>query len=118
MPLSHQSKLRDGSKVCQLHQSKPPPEVIYKRSDMPDVNQLIDAWSEDDEIHSALSSEESGLGVSVAALPDINLDMSVQEYAKVVYVILGIPFDEGMMNQSFHALFALFTEFQNNEVEA
>jgi len=54
----------------------------------------------------------------VAALPNITLDMSVQEYAKVVYVILGIPFDEGMMNQSFHALFALFTEFQNNEVEA
>jgi len=85
---------------------------------MLDVNQLIDAWSEDDEIHSALSSEESGLGVSVAALPDINLDMSVQEYAKVVYVILGIPFDEGMMNQSVHALFTLFTEFQNNQVRA
>lgn len=85
---------------------------------MPDVNQLIDAWSEDDEIHSAISFEKSGLWLCVAALPNITLDMSVQEYAKVVYVILGIPFDEGMMNQSFHALFALFTEFQNNEVEA
>eukprot|EP00593_Proboscia_inermis_P016306 CAMPEP_0171327146 /NCGR_PEP_ID=MMETSP0816-20121228/117893_1 /TAXON_ID=420281 /ORGANISM="Proboscia inermis, Strain CCAP1064/1" /LENGTH=449 /DNA_ID=CAMNT_0011826789 /DNA_START=477 /DNA_END=1826 /DNA_ORIENTATION=- len=101
--------------ISQLHRSKPPPQVIYKRSDMPDVDQLMEAWSEDDEIHSALSSEESGLGVSVAALPDINLDMSVQEYAKVVYVILGIPFDEGMMNQSVHALFTLFTEFQNNQ---
>ena len=30
---------------------------IYKRSDMLDVNQLIELWSEDDEIHSVLSSK-------------------------------------------------------------
>jgi len=85
---------------------------------MLDVNQLIDAWSEDDEIHSALSSEESGLWLSVVALPNINLDMSVQKYEKVAYAIFSIPFDKGMMNQSGHALFALFVEFQNNQTRA
>lgn len=47
------------------------------------------------------------------ALPSPDLDLSLQEYAKVLCAILDIPTYENPI-ESLHLMFSLYTDFRNN----
>eukprot|EP01034_Spumella_vulgaris_P021633 gene21633-27672_t len=87
--------------INELHRSKPPPQVNYKRN-MPEIDRLLDAWPEEFE---AL--------LSTVALPSPDLDLSLSEYARVLCSILDIPVYENPI-ESLHVLFSLFIDFRNN----
>lgn len=84
-----------------LHRSKPPPQVNYRRS-MPDMDTLLDMWPP--EFEAALEN---------LRLPSPDLDMSLGEYAKVLCAILDIPVYENPI-ESLHVMFSLYTDFRNN----
>lgn len=87
--------------INELHRSKPPPQVNYKKN-MPDMDKLMDVWPEDFE--NVLRN---------AALPSPDLDLSLQEYAKVLCSLLDIPTYDNPV-ESLHLMFTLFIEFRNN----
>jgi intraflagellar transport protein 46 len=67
--------------ISELHRSKPPPQVHYKKS-MPDVEALMDVWPEE---------FEDALSRSRVPLPSVNLDLSLEEYIKVWCSLLDVP---------------------------
>ena len=87
--------------INELHRSKPPPQVNYKKN-MPDIDQLMDVWPEEFEAM-----------LATAQLPSPDLDMSLAEYSKVLCSILDIPTYENPI-ESLHLLFSLFIDFRNN----
>jgi intraflagellar transport protein 46 len=87
--------------ISELHRSKPPPQVNYKRN-FPDIEKLMDVWPE----------EFEGL-LENAPLPSPDLDLSLTEYAKILCTILDIPTYDNPI-ESLHVLFTLFIEFRNN----
>lgn len=87
--------------IAELHRSKPPPQVNYKRN-MPEMDALLDAWPADFE---AL--------LSTTALPSPELDMTLAEYARLLCAIVDIPTYENPI-ESLHLLFTLFIDFRNN----
>lgn len=87
--------------INELHRSKPPPQVNYKKN-MPDMDQLMDIWPE--EFETMLKTTQ---------LPSPDLDMSLSEYAKTLCAILDIPTYENPI-ESLHLMFSLFIEFRNN----
>lgn len=89
--------------INELHRSKPPPQVHYRKS-MPDIEQLMDVWPE--EFEEALNK---------MALPHVDLDMPLEEYAKIICALVDIPVYEGALVESLHVLFTLYLEFKNNQ---
>lgn len=87
--------------INDLHRSKPPPQVHYKKN-MPDLDILMDAWPESFE--EALKSLE---------LPSPDLDVSLAEYAKILCSILDIPTYENPV-ESLHLMFSLYMSFRDN----
>jgi len=90
--------------IAELHRSKPMPQVHYSKS-MPDVEMLMDVWPE--EFEELLTREK-------VPLPDPNLDLTMEEYVKVLCAILDIPVYEGKLVESLHLLFTTYMEFQAN----
>ncbi|GMI20800.1 hypothetical protein TeGR_g5469 [Tetraparma gracilis] len=91
--------------ISELHRSKPPPQVHYKKS-MPDVEALMDVWPEE---------FEDALSRSRVPLPSVNLDLSLEEYIKVWCSLLDVPVYEGSVVESLHVLFTTFQEFKSNQ---
>ena len=89
--------------INELHRSKPPPQVHYRKS-MPDIEQLMDVWPE--EFEEALNK---------MALPHVDLDMSLEEYAKIICALVDIPVYDGALVESLHVLFTLYLEFKHNQ---
>jgi intraflagellar transport protein 46 len=87
--------------ISDLHRSKPPPQVHYKRN-MPDIDSLLDVWPED--------FEEA---LKTLKLPSPDLDLSLAEYAKTLCAILDIPTYENPI-ESLHQMFSLYMDFRNN----
>ena len=87
--------------ISDLHRSKPPPQVNYKKS-MPDIEKLMDVWPE--EFEALLSS---------VALPSPDLDLSLGEYAKVLCSLVDIPTYDNPI-ESLHLMFTLFIDFRDN----
>lgn len=87
--------------IKDLHRSKPPPQVIYKKS-MPDIEQLMEIWS-----------EEFELLLSSTTLPSPDLDLNLFEYTKVLCSILDIPIYDNII-ESLHIMLSLFIDFRNN----
>ena len=87
--------------ISDLHRSKPPPQVHYRRN-MPDIDKLLDVWPE--EFEAALETLK---------LPSPDLDLSLAEYAKTLSAILDIPTYENPI-ESLHLMFTLYMEFRNN----
>ncbi|KAG5180253.1 intraflagellar transport complex B protein 46 [Tribonema minus] len=87
--------------IAELHRTKPPPQVHYKRS-MPDVDKLMEVWP-----------EEFEQLLSTAQLPGPELEMSLEEYAKTICAIMDIPVYENII-ESLHLLFTVYQEFKNN----
>jgi intraflagellar transport protein 46 len=87
--------------IKDLHRSKPPPQVIYKKS-MPDIEQLMEIWS-----------EEFELLLSSTTLPSPDLDLNLFEYTKILCSILDIPIYDNII-ESLHVMLSLFIDFRNN----
>lgn len=87
--------------ISDLHRTKPPPQVHYRRN-MPDLDRLMEVWPE--EFEKALE------GLS---LPGPDLDLSLVEYAKLLCSIVDIPTYDNPI-ESLHLLFNLFIEFKSN----
>ncbi len=87
--------------IKELHRTKPPPQVHYKRN-MPEINCLMEVWPEDFE-HALRSMP----------LPSPDLDLTLLEYTKVLCTILDIPVHENPV-ESLHLMFTLYSEFRNN----
>ena len=87
--------------IADLHRTKPPPQVYYKKS-MPDMDALMDVWPE--EFEAALEK---------MSLPSPDLDLTLPEYAKLLCALLDIPTHDNPI-ESVHVLLSLFIEFRNN----
>lgn len=85
-----------------IHRSRPPPTMQYSTK-MPELEDLMELWPE--ELENALKS---------LPLPDADLDLSVDEYVRVICAILEIPI-KGNMIESLHVLFSLFAQFEGNQ---
>jgi intraflagellar transport protein 46 len=87
--------------IQDLHRTKPPPQVHYKRN-MPDSETLMDVWPE--EFEAMLAN---------LALPSPDLDLSLAEYAKILCSMLDIPTYDNPI-ESLHLMFSLYMDFKNN----
>jgi intraflagellar transport protein 46 len=87
--------------IKELHRSKPPPQVNYKKN-MPDIDSLMEVWPEEFEALLATSP-----------LPSPDLDLSLGEYAKVLCSLLDIPTYDNPI-ESLHLMFSLYIDFRNN----
>ena len=87
--------------INDLHRSKPPPQVHYRRN-MPEFDRLLDVWPE--EFESALEHLQ---------LPSPDLELSLPEYVRVLCSILDIPVYENPI-ESLHVMFSLYMDFMNN----
>ena len=110
--------------VEMVHRRKPPAAVHYSGA-MPDVEDLMQTWHP--EVDALLSGHEAGGrsgggrgsgddGGGRAAIPDLSaMDLSLDEQARVVCGMLGIPVRPGRKVESLHLLFTLFAEFKDNQ---
>ena len=48
-------------------------------------------------------------------MPDVNLDMSIEEYIRVWCAILDVPVYDGHITESLHVLFTTYMEFLSNQ---
>ena len=87
--------------ISDLHRSKPPPQVHYRRN-MPDIDALLDVWPEEFETM-----------LETLKLPSPDLDLALSEYTKVLCAILDIPVYENPI-ESLHQMFSLYMDFRNN----
>merc|ERR1711934_757261 len=88
--------------VDELHSSKPATEVLYQQP-MPDIEALMQVWP-------AQFEEE----LERTPLPPSNIDVSLEEYAKIICAIFGVPVKDNVI-PSLHVLFTLFSEFNQNQ---
>jgi intraflagellar transport protein 46 len=85
-----------------IHRNRPPPQVTYT-SRMPELEELMQAWPD--------ALEEV---VRSTVLPGCDLDVSFEEYSRVVCSILDIPV-RGRLIDSLHCFFSLYAEFEANQ---
>lgn len=84
-----------------VHKTNPAPTVNYKQ-DMPEIESLMQSWPP--EYEEILSSMD---------LPSADIDLSTEEYAKVICSLLDIPVNDNPI-ESLHALFSLYLSFKQN----
>lgn len=87
--------------IEEIHRNRPPPVLIYT-SQMPEMEDLMEPW--DDKFEDTLKS---------CLLPTAELDISLEEYARIICALLGIPV-KGNIIESLHHLFSLYAEFEAN----
>eukprot|EP01006_Ploeotia_vitrea_P037747 TRINITY_DN66166_c5_g13_i1.p1 TRINITY_DN66166_c5_g13~~TRINITY_DN66166_c5_g13_i1.p1 ORF type:complete len:413 (-),score=262.15 TRINITY_DN66166_c5_g13_i1:30-1268(-) len=88
--------------VQAVHRQKPPPTVHYSKP-QPDIEKLMEAWpSRFEEV------------LRQVPLPSAEMNMSVEEYVRVVCALLDIPTHD-KLTESLHVLFTLYGEFKNNQ---
>mmetsp|Transcript_29740 Transcript_29740/g.35079 ORF Transcript_29740/g.35079 Transcript_29740/m.35079 type:complete len:312 (+) Transcript_29740:2802-3737(+) len=87
--------------IQDLHKMKPSVEVQYKRN-MPDVDSLMQEWPP--EFEDILKQ---------VSLPDPELSLSTEEYAKIICAMVDVPVYENII-ESLHVVFSLYTAFKEN----
>ena len=101
---SEQNPQRIGNwieSIEQLHKNRPPAVVMYSNN-VPEIDHLMQEW--EPQMQDTLRRNQ---------LPDENLDISIQDFAKVACAILDIPIYSNHV-ESLHVLFTLLLELQNN----
>ncbi|TYZ57447.1 hypothetical protein PybrP1_010834 [[Pythium] brassicae (nom. inval.)] len=88
--------------IADLHRTKPPPQVHYTKA-MPDIESLMQVWPEE---------FEELLGK--ARLPSASMDMTLEQYVRVICALLDIPVHKNVY-ESLHVLFTLYLEFRSNQ---
>jgi len=81
--------------ITDLHNSKPPPQVIYRQA-YPEIETLLQEWP--------ISFQEV---LEKCSLPTPDLDLSLTDYAKLLCSLLGIPTYENPI-ESLHVMFSLY----------
>jgi len=89
-------------KISELHQGKPPPNVQYSKV-MPDIDTLMQEWPS--EIEELLNQ---------VLLPTAELDVSLQDYIRIICGILDIPVYNNYI-EPLHVLFTLYASFKENQ---
>ena len=84
-----------------LHRSKPPPQVHYRKA-MPDIDKLMEEW--EPEFEELLKT---------TPLPDENLEVTLAEFAKIACGLLDVPVYDSIV-ESLHVLFSVYLEFTEN----
>mmetsp|Transcript_10334 Transcript_10334/g.19021 ORF Transcript_10334/g.19021 Transcript_10334/m.19021 type:complete len:291 (+) Transcript_10334:2272-3144(+) len=88
--------------VEEIHATKSHSEVKY-RNKMPSMENMLQAWPKE---------IEDELRNGTLELPSADIDLNVDEYARMLCSLLGIPVYDGCMVDSVHALISLFVESQ------
>jgi intraflagellar transport protein 46 len=88
--------------ISALHSAKPKVQVQYSRP-MPDVETLMQTWPP--EFEELLSH---------VALPDAEVNLEVDELARVACALLDIPVYSKLI-ESLHLLFSLYADFRANQ---
>jgi intraflagellar transport protein 46 len=83
----------------EISRNRAPPAMNYSYK-MPDLNDLIQEWPE--EMDGALGS---------LPLPTADMDLTLEEYTRVICAMLDIPV-KGNMVESLHVLFSLYELFK------
>jgi len=84
--------------------NKQPKAEVRNRNKMPNVQELLQAWPKD-------INEELRNGT--LEIPNADIDLNVQEYAKCMCMLLGIPvYDNGSLIDSVHVMLNLYVEMQ------
>ena len=78
-------------------------DVRY-RNKMPSVQELKQPWPAD------VANE---LRNGTLELPTADIDLNVEEYARMMSMLLGIPVHDGCVADSLHVLLSLFVEVQS-----
>ena len=73
---------------------------------LPDVEALMQPWPR--EIENALASGE-------VFLPPADIDLSLEEYAKVLCTLFSIPVEEGKLVDAIHTMMGLYIECEDKE---
>lgn len=87
--------------IEEIHRNRPPPTVIYT-SKMPEFEDLMEPWPE--------SFEEV---LKSLPLPTSEIDLTLEEYARMVLALLEIPVS-GNIIESLHHMFTLYAQFEGN----
>jgi intraflagellar transport protein 46 len=87
--------------IQDLHKQKPSVEMQYRRN-MPDLDSLMQEWPEDFE-----DSLRQG------QLPKPEMDLSTEEYARVLCAIMDVPVYDSLI-ESLHVVFSLYMAFKEN----
>jgi intraflagellar transport protein 46 len=82
----------------EIARRRPAPTMAYSYR-MPELEELMQEWPE--EMDGALAS---------LPIPDAGMDLTLEEYARVLCAILDIPV-KGNLVESLHVLFALYQRF-------
>ncbi|OHT03502.1 Intraflagellar transport protein 46 [Tritrichomonas foetus] len=88
--------------IEEIHRNRPPVNVIYNTK-MPELEELMEPWP--DEFENVLKS---------VVLPSADMDISLEEYAKIICALLEIPV-RGNLIESLHVLFSLYAQFEGNQ---
>lgn len=88
--------------IEEIHRNRPPVNVIYTTK-MPELEDLMEPWP--DEFENVLKS---------VVLPSAEMDISLEEYAKIICALLEIPV-RGNLIESLHVLFSLYAQFEGNQ---
>jgi intraflagellar transport protein 46 len=83
----------------EISRARAAPTIVYTYK-MPDLEDLMQEWPE--EMDSALSA---------LPMPAADMDLSVEEYARVICAMLDIPV-KGNIVESLHVLFSLYQVFK------
>ena len=86
----------------EMIRDRPAPSIVYSYK-MPDLNDLLLEWPP--ELDKALES---------IPLPTADMDLTIEEYAKIICAFLDIPV-KGNVIESLHVFFTLFMTFEENQ---
>ncbi|OHT17175.1 Intraflagellar transport protein 46 like protein [Tritrichomonas foetus] len=86
----------------EISRNRAAPTMTYSY-EMPDMEDLMQEWPE--EMEKALAS---------LPLPSADMDLTVEEYTKVICAMLEIPV-KGNIVESLHVMFSLYNEFKHNQ---
>ena len=84
-----------------IHRKRPPPVMMYSRP-MPEMEELMEPFSP--------KFEET---LNALVLPSCEIDLSFDDYARVVCALLDIPVSNNLV-ESLHHLFSLYVSFSGN----
>lgn len=88
--------------IEEIYRNRPPPTIAYS-SAMPDLEDLAQEWPQVfDEV------------LQSVPLPSADLDLTIEEYSKIICSILDIPV-RGNIVESLHVLFSLYSMFEDNQ---
>jgi intraflagellar transport protein 46 len=93
-------------KVAEMRKNKVSTSVIYSKN-FPDIEKLMQVWPE--KVESSLKE---------ILFPDERLNLSVDNYSKLVCNMIDIPVHIGSnksLIESLHVLFTLYSEFKQNQ---